>query len=84
MTVKEYVSQTLQAMNDVELAEVAEYLAFLRFRSRAHSVPPFDTAQVASLYAESAVEDRDSAEEGMEEYAHGRIRGECNSRRETE
>jgi hypothetical protein len=71
MTVKEYVHQTLQTMNDADLKEVAEYLAFLRFRARAHSVPPFDPAQAASLYAESAAEDRDLAEEGMGEYACG-------------
>ena len=71
MTVKEYVHQTLQTMTDADLAEVAEYLAFLRFRARTHSVPPFDTAQAASLYAESAAEDCNLAEEGIGEYACG-------------
>jgi hypothetical protein len=70
MTVKEYVTETLQTMNDTELAEVADCLAFLRFRARSHIMPRFDKRQVASLYAESAVEDRNLAEEGMSEYAN--------------
>ena len=71
MTVKEYVDQSLRGLSDMELAEVAEYLAFLRFRARAHAAPPFDTAQIASLYAEFAAKDRDLAEEGIGEYACG-------------
>jgi hypothetical protein len=73
MTVKEYVNQTLQTMNDAELAEVADYLAFLRFRARSHATPPLDTSQMASLYAEAAAEDRNLAEEGMGEYAGGLV-----------
>jgi hypothetical protein len=69
MTVKEYVAQTLETMNDVELAEVADYMTFLRFRARVHSVPAFDKTQIASLYAEASAEDRDLAESGMGEYA---------------
>ena len=73
MTLKEYVQQSLGTMSDAELAEVAEYLAFLRFRSRSHAAPKFDMAQAASLYAEAAVEDRSLAEEGMGDYAAGLI-----------
>lgn len=71
MTVREYVDQAIRNLSEAELTELAEYVAFLRFRSRAHSVPSLDTAQVASLYAEAAADDRTLAEEGMEEYAHG-------------
>jgi hypothetical protein len=71
MTVKEYVNQTLQTMSDAELAEVAEYLAFLRFRARAPSVAAFDTAKVESMYAAAAAEDRALAEQGIEVYASG-------------
>jgi hypothetical protein len=71
MTVKDYVDQTLQTMNDAELAEVAEYLAFLRFRARAHSIPAFDMAKVESMYAEVAAEDRALAEQGVGEYVRG-------------
>jgi len=73
MTVKEYVRQTLDAMSDAELAEVAEYLAFLRFRARTHSIPAFDTALAASLYAESATEDSSLAEEGMRGNPNGLV-----------
>lgn len=71
MTVQEYVSQSLRNLSETELTEVAEYLAFLRFRARAHVAPPFDAAQAASLYAKFAEEDRTLAEEGMGEYVKG-------------
>ena len=69
MTVREYVSQTIRDLSDAELAEVAEYVAFLRFRARAHVAPSFDPGEVARLYAEFGAEDRSMAEEGMGEYA---------------
>jgi hypothetical protein len=71
MTVREYVSQTLQSLDEAELAEVADYLAYLRFRARSHSVPAIDTGQMAALYAEAAEEDRELAEAGMADYAEG-------------
>ena len=71
MTVKEYVNQSIVSLNDVELAEVAEYLAFLKFRARSHVAPPFDPIQAARLYAEFASEDHQLAEEGMTDYAEG-------------
>lgn len=71
MTVKEYVDQALENLDEVELAKVAEYVSFLRFRARVPTTPSLDAAQLASLYAEFATEDRSMAEEGMEEYAQG-------------
>ncbi len=69
MTTREYVSQTVQSLDESQLAEVADYLAYLRFRNRAHGIPSIDGSQLASLYAEAAEEDRDLAEAGMADYA---------------
>ncbi len=73
MTLKEYVSQTVEELTDAELEQVAEYLAFLKFRARRAEIPPFDKEQIASLYAEFAAEDRLVAEEGMSDYYNGLI-----------
>jgi len=69
MTAKEYVNQTVQSLDESQLAEVADYLAYLRFRKRTRGMPSFDTSQIASLYAEAAGEDRNLAEAGMADYA---------------
>lgn len=68
MTIKEQVAEDLKTLNEVELKQVAEYLAFLKFRSRSKSIPQFDEARLAALYAEFADEDRNLADEGMSEY----------------
>ncbi len=71
MSLKEQVIQTLDGLSDVELAQVAEYLTFLRFRTRLPAPLSSDTAQLAALYAEFEEEDRQLAEEGMADYAAG-------------
>ncbi len=68
MTIKEYVTDVIQRLDETELREVADYLAFLRFRSRAHAVPRLDDSALAALYREFAEEDRDLAEEGITDY----------------
>ncbi|MBA2340484.1 MAG: hypothetical protein H0V88_08825 [Pyrinomonadaceae bacterium] len=69
MTIKEQVAEDLETLNEAELKQVAEYLAFLKFRSRSKPVPQFDETQLAALYAEFADEDRVLADEGLSEYA---------------
>ena len=71
MDIKERVSQELETLSEEELQQVAEYLAFLRFRARRNLSPALDLAQIAALYAEFGEEDRQLAEEGMEDYAEG-------------
>ncbi len=68
MLVKEYVVQELATLDEIQLQQVAEYLAFLKFQARIHTRPHFDDTQIAALYAEFAEEDRCLAEEGMAEY----------------
>jgi hypothetical protein len=73
MTVKDYVTQVLESLDETELQQVAEYVAFLKFRARVGAMPPLDTTQIGALYAEFAEEDRALAEEGMADYGTGLI-----------
>ena len=68
MTVKEYVTRTLDTLSEDDLRHVAEYLAFLRFRARGLAVPLQDTERLAGLYKQFADEDRRIAEEGIADY----------------
>jgi hypothetical protein len=67
-SVRAQVTQALEALSEVELQQVVEYISFLRFRQRVVLPPIADDSQLAALYAEFAEEDRALAEEGMEEY----------------
>lgn len=66
-SVRERVALELDTLSEAELNQVAEYVAFLRFRARI-ATPPRDDAHLRALYAEAAAEDRTLAEEGMAEY----------------
>ena len=71
MSIKGQVIQTLDGLSEAELAQVAEFMAFLQFRARFQTMPRLEEAQLATLYAEFAEEDRELAEEGIADYAHG-------------
>ncbi|MBI1745227.1 MAG: hypothetical protein HYR55_01405 [Acidobacteria bacterium] len=73
MSIKEQVTQELNGLSEAELKQVAEYMAFLKFRARIHSTPTLDETQLADRYVEFADEDRRLAEEGMSDYAKGLI-----------
>jgi hypothetical protein len=60
--VKEQVAQALDALSEIELQQVAEYVSFLKFRQLVAPPSVADTAQLAALYAEFAEEDRALAE----------------------
>jgi hypothetical protein len=68
MTIKEYVTDAIGGLDETELQEVADYVAFLRFRARTRAVPRPDDSTLAALYGECADEDRAMAEEGMADY----------------
>ena len=73
--IKEQIAQTLDDLSDIELKKVIEYVSFLKFRSRRKAIsPPPDVSQWAKPYAEFAEEDRQLAEEGMEEYTNGLVK----------
>jgi len=71
MSVKEQVIQRLDTLSEAELVQVAEFVAFLKFRARLQPIPAPDEAQLAMLYTAFAEEDQALAEEGMAEYLHG-------------
>jgi hypothetical protein len=71
MSMKEQITHELDSLSETELKQVAEYVAFLKFRARVNRLPTFDEMQLAALYREFAEEDRTLAEEGMSDYAKG-------------
>jgi hypothetical protein len=71
VTIKEYVTQVLEGLSEDELQQVADYLAFLKFRARVCGKPHLDPIRIGALYAESAEEDLALAEEGMVDYGTG-------------
>jgi hypothetical protein len=68
MKVKEGLVKEIKSLNEQQLHEVKEYVAFLKFRSRFMSTQSFDENRIAKLYIKFAKEDRDLAEEGMTDY----------------
>lgn len=71
MSLKEKVASAIEGLSDAELRQVAEYVAFLKFRARIEPIGTLDETKLAALYGEFAEEDRMLAEEGMEDYAKG-------------
>ena len=71
MTLKEKVVQEITCLDENALEQIAQYVAFLKFKARMNTGPHVDEVQIKALYAESFSEDRMLAEEGMEEYGRG-------------
>ena len=70
MSTKEQILEEIKTLSEAEIKEVAEYLAFLKYRSQSKS-RVVDESQLAALYAEFAEADRNLAEENMADYAEG-------------
>jgi hypothetical protein len=68
VALKELITQELENLNEEQLRQVADFLSFLKFRSRSRQWK-IDESQMAALYSEFAEEDRILAEEGLDEYA---------------
>ena len=64
MSLKEYVAHEVETLGEKELQAVAEYVSFLKFRSRTS----IDEMRLASLYNEFKEENRELAESGMNDY----------------
>jgi hypothetical protein len=65
----EVLKQELDRLTHNQLQQVADFVAFLKFRDRRHSQPTLDPTQMANLFAEFAEEDRALANAGMSDYA---------------
>jgi cytochrome c553 len=70
MSSKEQILEDIETLSEAEIKELAEYLAFLKYRSQSKS-HVVDESQLAALYAEFAEEDRNLAEEGIANYTEG-------------
>jgi hypothetical protein len=62
------LKQDLDQLTDEQLQQVADFIAFLKFRDKRHR-RILDPARLAPLVTEFAEEDRMLAEAGMEDYA---------------
>jgi hypothetical protein len=68
MISRDKVKQEVDRLNAAQLKQVADFIAFLKFRDR-NLDWAIDENQLAALYAEFAEDDRELAEAGMNEYA---------------
>ena len=64
----EAIKQELENLSAVQLQQVADFIAFLKFRDR-YRLNSLNPSQLASLATEFASEDRALAEAGMSDYA---------------
>lgn len=64
----ETIKQDLDLLNSEQLQQIADFIAFLRFRDKRRRIV-LDPEQLKPLATEFAEEDRALAEEGMDDYA---------------
>ena len=68
MNTKEQINQQFKQLNEEQLKQVANFIAFLKFREKLIKLN-LNTEKLAQLYQEFAEEDPQLAEEGINEYA---------------
>jgi hypothetical protein len=71
MSIKSQLVQELDNLSEEELGQLAEYMIFLKFRSKIKPVEKIEDSVLAEMYAEFAEEDKELAELGMPDYARG-------------
>ncbi|KAM3091591.1 hypothetical protein ACKFKG_25320 [Phormidesmis sp. 146-35] len=65
----EALKQDLDQLTPEQLQQVADFIAFLKFRDQRHRQAILDPKQLAALFTEFSDEDRALAEAGMNDYA---------------
>jgi hypothetical protein len=65
----EALKQDLDRLTHNQLQQVAEFIAFLKFRNQRRHRVVLDPMQLADVFTEFADEDRSFAEAGMNDYA---------------
>jgi hypothetical protein len=65
----EALKQDLDRLTYNQIQQVAEFIAFLRFRNQRRNQVVLDPIQLADMFADFADEDRALAEAGMNDYA---------------
>ncbi|MGF2034729.1 MAG: hypothetical protein RMZ43_005270 [Nostoc sp. CmiVER01] len=68
IALKELLTLELDKLNEEQLKQVSDFIAFLKFRSRNISWQ-IDKNQMAALYSKFAQENRQLGEAGLDEYA---------------
>ncbi|MDJ0728976.1 MAG: hypothetical protein QNJ33_03190 [Crocosphaera sp.] len=68
MNAKEQINQQLNQLNEDQLNQVADFITFLKFREKSIK-PNLNTEKIEKLYQDFSDEDRQLAEEGINEYA---------------
>ncbi|MFO7882705.1 MAG: hypothetical protein R6U52_09235 [Kosmotogaceae bacterium] len=74
MAVKERLLKEIKSLDEQQLYELEQYVAFLKFRSRFMLSLLSDENQIAELYNKFAKEDSNFAEEGINDYVDGLIK----------
>jgi len=69
MSTRETIVREIDTLSQTDLEHVAQYVAFIRYRSLIKAIPAVDENQLATLYAEFANEDQHFAEQGISDYA---------------
>lgn len=65
---KHLIQQELEKLDQEQLKQVFEFIAFLKFRARLVTIPVINETNLATLYSEFGEEDRQLAELGISEY----------------
>ena len=65
----ETVKQDLDRLTHNKIQQVADFIAFLKFRNQRQHRVVLDPTQLSKLFTEFADEDRAFAEEGMSDYS---------------
>ncbi len=64
---KDHISKEMETLDDQQLKEIADFIAFIKFRARYSNLPVVDS-HLSTLYAEFADEDQRLSEEVMADY----------------
>ncbi len=81
LVMREIVSE-LRALPDEKIVEVLDFVQFLRARQKPKRYAPrvVDEAQWAKLFAESAEEDGELAEMGLDDYLNSLVQEDSNEK----
>ena len=74
MSLREQVRLDLDKMPEADIRQVADYVAFLKYRSRRIRIPMADEVSLARLYGEFAEEDLELADAGLDDYSRALAR----------
>jgi hypothetical protein len=77
MTLREQIGHELDALTELELKHVANYVAILKGKGNRDIESLGDEERMRALYAEFSDEDRSLAEAGMSDYSDGLAREDC-------